>query len=468
MQQADLLIQNCCVVTMDASRRILCGAAVAVAGGRICAVGSQEELARQYEAERVIDATNQILFPGLINTHDHLFQMLVKGLGRDMDLMSWLDASVRPAICQIGPEEIYLAAQVGLMEQIASGVTTCLDYQYAHGKEGLDQAVLDAMDQVGIRGILARGFARTASFPAHCRCEVHDTEEAMFEQVQALHAKYQAHPRLSLQMAPGIIWDFSEEAFRRMREIADHTGMRITMHAVETTLDNQYCLEQHGKRVIPYLDSLGVLGPDFLAVHCVDMDEEDLRLFQERQVKVSYNPLSNMIMGYDVTPIVEMGRRGITVSLALDGAGSNDNQNMFEVLKSTALLQKTHHRSPEVMPAWQVLEMATLGGARAVGMEDEIGSIEPGKRADFFLFDPIHINSTPIADPVAALVYTGCEHNVSLTVVEGRVIYEKDSYPGIDTRSTLLELQKAGARVRQAAGLGNTVWGQFVSFGAFQ
>ena len=185
-------------------------------------------------------------------------------------------------------------------------------------------------------------------------------------------------------------------------------------------------------------------------------------------MKVSYNPLSNMIMGYDVTPIVEMGRRGITVSLALDGAGSNDNQNMFEVLKSTALLQKTHHRSPEVMPAWKVLEMATLGGARAVGMEDEIGSIEPGKRADFFLFDPIHINSTPIADPVAALVYTGCEHNVSLTVAEGRVIYEKGCYPGIDTRSTLLELQKAGARVRQAAGLGNTVWGQFVSFGAFQ
>ena len=272
MKQYDLLVKNCCVVTMDERRRILCNACVAVADGRICALGDGAELAGQYQADRVIDGKNKILFPGLINTHDHLFQMLVKGLGRDKDLMAWLDASVRPAICQIGPEEIYLAAQVGLMEQIASGVTTCLDYQYAHGKQGLDQAVLDAMERVGIRGILACGFTQTANFPPDCRCELNWTEDEMLMAVEALHAQYQGHPRLSIQMAPGIIWDFSEVSFRKMREIADRTGMRITMHTVETALDNQYCLEQRGKRVIPYLDELGVLGPDFLAVHCVDMD----------------------------------------------------------------------------------------------------------------------------------------------------------------------------------------------------
>lgn len=468
MDRCDLLVENCCVVTMDPERRILWGASVAADRGKIRALGSREELAGRYEAARVIDGTGKILFPGLINTHDHLFQMLVKGLGRDKDLIAWLDASVRPAICQIGPEEIGLAAQVGLMEQIASGVTTCVDYQYAHGQHGLDQAVMDAMDRMGIRGVLARGFTRTKNFPAHCRCPVNETEDDSITAAQALHARYADHPRLSVWMAPGIIWDYSEAAFRRMRAVAGETGMRITMHTAETTLDNQYCLEQRGKRVIPYLDSLGVLGEDFLAVHCVDMDETDLELFRQRGVKVSYNPLSNMIMGYDVTPIVEMNRRGIPVSLALDGPGSNDNQNMLEVLKSTALLQKTHHRDPQVMPAWQVLEMATLGGARAVGMEDEIGSIEVGKRADFFLFDPLHINSVPIADPVAALVYTGCEHNICLTAVEGKVIYEAGRWPGVDEGQTLLDLQRAGVRVRRKAGLGNTVWGQFLSMGEFQ
>ncbi len=468
MQKVELLVKNAAIVTMDSGRRILQHAAIAVDQGRIIAIDESLELEKKYLGTRTIDAKNKIIFPGLINTHDHLFQMLLKGLGKDIPLFEWLDASVRPAIAQIGPDEIYLAAKVGLMEQLASGATTCVDYQYAHGKLGLDEAVLQAMEDTGIRGVLARGYTKTENFPESCKCEVNETEDDFFACVRKLHERYKHHPRLTIAMAPGIIFDFSKEAFLQMRATADDLGIRMTMHTVETKTDNAYCLEKHEMRVFPFLESLGVLSSDFLAVHCVDLDEEDLRLFAKYDIQVSYNPLSNMIMGYDVTPIVEMRKRGINVSLALDGAASNDNQNMLEVLKTTALLQKCHHRNPAVMTAAEVLEMATLGGARAIGLQDEIGSLEVGKKADFFLFNPIHLNSAPIADPISALIYTGCEHNIEMTVVEGKVVYEHSEYPGIVKEKLLYELQKAASSIRTKAGLGNEQWGQWLSLGEFE
>ncbi|MEI7884871.1 MAG: amidohydrolase [Clostridia bacterium] len=468
MKKVELLVKNAVIVTMDSGRRILQHAALAVDQGSIIALGDSLELEKKYAGTHTVDAKNKIIFPGLINTHDHLFQMLLKGLAKDIPLVEWLDASVRPAIAHIGPEEIYLAAKVGLMEQLASGTTTCVDYQYAHGKLGLDEAVLQAMDDIGIRGVLAKGYANTANFPATCSCEFNETEDNFFASARELHERYKDHPRLAIAMAPGIIYDFSKDAFIKMRELADETGMRITMHTVETKDDNIYALEKYGMREFPFFESIGVLGGDFLAVHCVDVDEEDLRLFAKYDIQVSYNPLSNMIMGYDVTPIVEMRKKGINVSLALDGAASNDNQNMLEVLKATALLQKCHHRNPAVMTAAEVLEMATLGGARAIGLADEIGSLEVGKKADFFLFNPIHLNSVPIADPISALIYTGCEHNIEMTVVEGKVVYEQGECPGIVKEEILYALQKAGSSIRAKAGLGNEQWGQWLSLGEFE
>lgn len=468
MKNVDLMVENCCIVTVDKERRILQKASLLVDAGLIKAVLPTDEAKNAYSAKQTIDGTDKILFPGFVNTHGHLFQVLIKGLGRDMDLLSWLDNSVRPAISQMGPQDAYLAAKVGLMEQISSGVSTSLDYQYAHGVEGIDAAVLNAMQETGVRGILARGYSNSSGFSVKRRFQLNETEDDMLNCAQGLWQEYKGHPRISIQMAPGIIWAFSESGFLRMRKIADETKMRITMHTVETQLDNEFCIKEHGKRVFPYLESLGILGPDLLAVHCVDMDDEDLRLFAKYDVKVSYNPLSNMIMGYGVAPIVKMQEMGITVSVALDGAGSNDNQNMLEVLKATALLQKTTHKDPSVMPAAKVLEMATIGGAKAVGMEDSIGSIEVGKKADFFLFNPLHLNSVPVADPVAALVYTGCEHNVCLTAVGGQIVYKDGTFPGIDTEKTLRELQKVSVRIREKTGLSATQWGRPVSMGDFE
>ncbi len=463
MERISLLIRNGYLVTMDDERRVIPEGYLAIRDDRIIDVGEMADLKGQYQADRVIDASNRFVFPGFINTHSHLFQGAMKGLGRDKGLFEWLDSSVRFALHETGYEEVYTAALLGCIENIRSGSTMVLDYHYAHAKEaGLDDAVMQAFEETGIRGLLGRAHTNVSQMPDGAQCPRVETEEQFFDDVERLQQKYENHSRIGVCMAPGIIWDLSEEGYRHCRTLADKYGMITTMHTLETKDDNQFTQELYGSNTMPFLAKTGVLGPDFLAVHCVDMDEEDFRIFKEYDIKVSHNPVSNMILASGVAPVPRMLDLGLTVSLATDGSASNDTQDMMEVLKTTALIHKCHLKDPTVISANEVVEMATLGGAAALGREEDLGSLEAGKKADFWLMNPRTARCVPVADPVAALVYHASQGNVETTVVDGRVVLDEGRITTVDEEAVFDRLQEVACNLRKRVGLGNTQWGHRV------
>ncbi|MDR2258986.1 MAG: amidohydrolase [Treponema sp.] len=468
MQKADLLITHGCIVTMDRERRILNDAAIAVAGDTIRAVGDTREIEREYEAPKIIDAADKAVFPGFINTHCHLFQVLLKGLGRDKTLLDWLDASIRKAIWRITPERAEAAAVVGCLEHLHSGATTVLDYQYCHGHPGIDEAVLRAMEKTGIRAVYGRGYTPASNLPEGCTPPLKESEADFFASVEDLADRYRSHPRISVAMAPGIIWDVSEEGYRRLRKIADKKGLIITMHVNETLDDDAYSRQTYGLDTIPFLERTGILGPDFVAVHCVNMDQEDIGIFKKHNVKISHNPVSNMILASGAANVPDFRAAGLTVSLGVDGAASNDSNDMMETVKTAALIHKCIRRDARVVPAAEALEMATLGGARAIGREKDLGSLEPGKKADFFIFNPKTARTVPMADPVAALVYSGGEENIETTVAAGKVVMENRRSLMLDEEQALSECQSAAAALREETGLGNVQWGRAVKVGPFR
>ncbi|MCI8477140.1 MAG: amidohydrolase [Oscillospiraceae bacterium] len=458
MKQIDLMVKHAYLITMNARQEVLTEACIAVDQGSILAVGTDALLA-EYQAKKTIDATGHFVFPGLVSTHSHLFQTMLKGLGRDKQLMDWLNSSIRVALHNFDEETVYYAALNGCLEAIRSGTTTILDYMYCHPIPGLDECVTRAFDEIGIRGVLGRSFTNVGSFPSEIACPTVETEQDFLDTIRRLERQYRGHDRISLCIAPGIIWDHTDDGFREMRRLADELHIPITMHLDETPEDDEFSQANYGEDTIPHLERLGILGPDFIAVHCVCLKEEDLDTFKRYDVKVSHNPNSNMILASGVPPIPALLDKGVTVSLACDGSASNDTQNMLEVLKAASLMQKVTHRNPSLMPAATVLEMATLGGAKALGRRDSLGSIEPGKKADFFLFSPLSPYSVPVLDPVNSLLYSSSPDSIKTVVIDGKVVLEEGRMTTIDEEKVIQETQRLAVRLVEKSGLGNLQWG---------
>jgi 5-methylthioadenosine/S-adenosylhomocysteine deaminase len=233
--------------------------------------------------------------------------------------------------------------------------------------------------------------------------------------------------------------------------------MRITIHMNEVPFDSAESVRRFNKRSLPYLDSIGFLQPDVLHAHCVWTDEEDIRVLAKHDCPISYNPISNMYLGSGIPPIGKLLEAGVRVSLATDGAASNNSQDMIEVLKFGALLQKVAHCDPTAMTAPQILRLATVGGADALGRKD-VGHLAPGMRADFFLFDPRQPKSVPLHDPISTLVYSGGQQNVVTTVAAGRVVLEDGSFTDADERDILARAQAVATELSRRAGTDSIVY----------
>lgn len=451
--QADRLIVHATLVTMDPQRRILSDHGIAIRDGRIAAILPTQALLEQYSAPHVLDASGSIAYPGFINTHNHLFQMLLKNLGKDLGLIRWLDECIIAHYRNITPENIYWAALVGCAEQLHSGVTTCVDYQYAHGRPSLSDAVIKAFQDIGIRGVLARGHANTEDYPDPCKPPHVETMEDFFDDVRRLHSQYRSDPRIDVAIAPGIVWSLSEDGFRRCADLARELDTLLTIHTLETEEDNAFGLERHGVSTIEFYEKTGVLDTKLLAVHCALIQPHEVETLARHGVSVSYNAISNMLMGYQTLPVCQLLEHGIPVGLATDGAASNDSQNMLEVLKISALWQKAFYRDPTVLPAMRLLEMATIDGARSIHREKDLGSLEVGKRADLFLYDPMNCTTVPSFDPVTSIIYNASPAGVRTTLVEGEVVLEDGRLTRIEEARSVFRLQEEAALLREKGGL---------------
>ncbi|MDA3939935.1 MAG: amidohydrolase [Spirochaetia bacterium] len=452
---ADLLIENITIVTMNEKREILEKYAFVVDGSLIKDIGPSELIKAKYkDTKKIIDGTGKIIFPGLINTHNHLFQTLLKGLGDDLNLADWLAQMTFPSSAHLLPENVYDASMLGCVEGIRCGTTTQLDYMYPHAREGLSDGVVNAFKDLKIRGILGRGMMNIGEqfgVPKAIMQDLDTIEKDCYRLFDTYHKT--ENDRIKVWTAPAALWSNSEELLKLAWRITNEYDSGFTIHVSETPFDREAGKEIHGVFDFDVLEKLGIVGPNVLMVHCVHLTPEDIKKAKQFDLKVSHNTTSNMYLASGVAPVPEMLKAGLTVGLGVDGAASNNSQDMIELLKHTALLHKVYTQNPTVITAEKVLEMATIDGARAIGEEKNIGSIEVGKKADFFIYNPaLSAKSTPMHHPVSTLVYSGTHACVETVVIDGNIILENSILKTADEYQIIKRGQEAADDLSKRAG----------------
>jgi 5-methylthioadenosine/S-adenosylhomocysteine deaminase len=451
--QVDLMVIHGLVVTQDPARRVIEDGALAVKDGLIVGLGQSGEIQHAFDGDRVMDAKGLAIFPGLLNIHTHLFQSAVKGLGEDMAVEAWVQAVTFPTAEAMSAEEAYLCALVSCLENLRSGATTVMDFMYPLRDPALHEGVIRAMLDSGLRARYTRTLNDSGESAGVRPSLIQPAEEALDHAI-SLQAQYAGagNGRMEIGLAIGAIWGMTEPGLRAARRVADQTGMTLTMHVNESPFDNIFAQECWGRSTVSMLAESGLLGPDFVAVHCVHMTDAEIALFARQGVPVAYNPVSNMYLGSGIPRIVAMQEAGLTIGIATDGAGSNNSQDMLETLKFGALLQKVGQQRAGVVLAQTALDWATLGGARAMGLQDRVGALAVGMAADFFLLNPFTPKAVPVHDPVATLVYSAGQANVVGVVVDGQVLMEAGRFLHLDEAALLQEAQAAAQRLAQRAG----------------
>ena len=446
---ADILIRNGTILTMDGRRRVIPKGAVAISDGKIVAIGETESLTREYHTEKTIDAKHKVMMPGLINTHTHLYQIMMRSIGDDTDLLDWWQKGVAPASLRIKGEHCYYAALTGCLELLKSGCTCTVDnMEPCFPVDGLPDEVVRAFVDIGIRGVEAMGAADVGRtwwpVPNEFRKE---TDRAIEDNVRLIRKwNDKADGRVKVWFGTSCPMACSDEGLERAHDLSRELGVSVVCHLHETRLEVDSWKKDTGLSPIQYYDKkIHFLDSNLLAVHCVWMDDEDIRILAKRGVTVSHNPVSNMYLASGTAPIPSILSHGIPVGLGVDGAASNNNQDMFELMKTTALIHKAVSLDPLAITAQRVLEMATIEGAKSIFMDKEIGSLEGGKKADIILVDLQGVNMVPLNNLVSQLVYCGKSWNVDTVIVDGRVIMENRIVNTVDEGPTLERTQKLAA-----------------------
>lgn len=422
---ADILIKGGHVITMDPQRRVFEGGSVAIKGNKITAVGKEVK----EKAGVIIDAREKAVLPGLINAHTHLSMTLLRGIADDMPLKPWLENEIWPTEAHLTAKHVHTGALLGCLEMIKSG-TTCFADQYFFMEE-----VARAVEESGPRGVLSYGIIEKGD-PELRTSEIKKGTEL----VKNCHGK--ANDRILTMFGPHAPYTCSPECLTKVKELAKKYRVGIHIHLSETQDEIKQMTEKYGKRPVEYLNSIGFLGPEVLAAHCVWLTEQEIKVLRERGVKPVHNPVSNMKLGSGVAPVPKMLAAGIPVALGTDGAASNNTLDMFNEMKFAALLNKAHKLDPVAVPATSALEMATVNGATALGLGKELGSIEVGKKADLVLVDLKKPHLSPLHNVISHLVYSAVGSDVDTTIVDGKILMQGRKVLTLDEDKVLREAQK--------------------------
>ena len=444
------IIFGATVVTMSPQKQLLNNGFLIIEGGMFSSIGegsAYKDLVTENSA--VIDAEGKFIYPGLINTHTHIFQTLLRGVGQDLPVWQWFEQVLDPTVVALTPEDAYLSAKLGAVEAIKSGTTTILDYNYPHPFPGMAEETIRAFQEVGIRSILARGIIDTGHVHKKIIHSTRDELEACEQLLIQYHHK--DNDMVRIWLAPYAVFSTSKEAFIQSKEMAANYDTWLTVHAA-TPSSIESSIRLYGVEDAVFENDIGFLGPNVLAVHCCGpLSDQVMNILRDRDVKISHNPVSNAYLGEGIAPISAMLKKGIHVSIATDGPASNNNQDMVSALKYTALLQKVSHLDPSVISAEKVLEMATIEGAKCIGMEGLIGSIEVGKRADLFILNPWMSNTVVFHDPIGCLVYSATPENIETVIVNGEIIMDKREVCTVDEKETMVKADFAAKKLLKRA-----------------
>lgn len=407
--KVDLLIKNGVIIPM-VDRNVLRSGSIAVDDGKIVGVQKSEGSGTSYEGDRVIDASGNIIMPGLINTHTHLAMTLFRGVNDDLSGMKWLERAWRIE-SNLKPEDVYWGSKLGALEFIKTGTTCFADHYF------FPEKVADVVRETGLRAVIARPIfdeGGPKSIDTSLKSGLEFTEE---------YARA-ASGRITTLLGPHATYSCSPEMLREIAELSSKNDYGVHIHMAEGREEMEKLEEEYGKRPVGYLEEAGLLGPNLLGAHVVYVNDEEIARLGDQKVKVSYQPTAKMRGGEGVTPVPEMLEAGINVSIGTDGAGSKNHLDMLSEVNITALANKLTGGKPTVIDAWDVLEMATINGAKSLGLEDHIGSLEAGKKADIILVSTDEPQMTPFHNIPSLLAYgvNGC--NVDTVIVDGEVLME--------------------------------------------
>jgi len=408
----DLLVKGGTVVTMDGDFRVIEDGAVAVEGDRIAAVGKRTDIEPRTRAAKTIDATGTLVVPGMVNGHAHAAMSLFRGVAEDHSLDDWLQKYIFPAEARNVTEEFVLwGARLGVLEMLRGGITTYADMYY------FEDVVAQVTKEAGMRGVLGETIV---DFPA----PDHKNPAAAFAYAQTFIDRWKGDPLITPSVAPHSIYTLSTENLQAAAALARKNGVPILIHLAEAPFESEMSRARHGLSPVAYLEKIGVLGPDVIGAHCVWVDAADIATLLRRGVGCVHNPSSNMKLASGVMPVVDLLAAGEPVGLATDSAASNNNQDLFQEMNIAAKLQKVTRMDPRALPARQVVEMATIGGARALHLDKQIGSLEVGKQADIILIGTGATHSTPMYNVYSQLVYALNAHDVLTVVIAGKIVME--------------------------------------------
>ena len=437
-EHVDLVVTNGTVVTMDAQRHVIENGAVAVRGDSIVAVGPSADIAAQYDAAKIVDARGAIVMPGLINGHAHAAMSLFRGMADDLALDDWLKKYIFPAEARNVTEDFVVwGTRLGMLEMLRGGITTYADMYY------FEDAVARVTKEAGMRGVLGETIL---DFPA----PDNKTVAQALEYTQKFIEHWKGDPLIVAAAAPHSMYTCSAKTLQEAAALARRNHAPILIHLAEAPFELQLSREKYGITPVGYLAREGILGPDVTGAHCVWVDQADIATLVQYGVGCTNNPSSNMKTAAGVSPVVDMLAAGAAVGLATDGAASNNNQDMFEEMDLAAKLQKITRMDSRALPAEQVVEMATIGGARAVHLEKLIGSLEAGKKADLIVVDTTAPHATPMYNVYSQLVYALKATDVRSVVIGGKMVMEDRKMLTLDETAILVKANKYKKQIEKS------------------
>jgi 5-methylthioadenosine/S-adenosylhomocysteine deaminase len=427
------------VVTVDAGRRVIADGAVAIRGERIVAVGTRAEIARRFLARQRLDRPESLIAPGLINTHAHAAMSLFRGIADDLRLQEWLEKYIFPAEARnVSPEFVRAGTRLACLEMLLSGTTTYTDMYY------FEDVVAEATREAGLRGVLGETII---GFPAPDA----KTPAAALAFTERYIQRFRNDSLIVPAVAPHALYTNSEETLRASRALANRYGVPLVIHVSETRRERDDALAKWNKTPVGVLDSWGVFSGPTVAAHAVWVDDADLEILRARGVGIAHCPSSNMKLASGVAPVVKMLALGMAVGLGTDGpAGSNNDFNMMEEMDLAAKLQKVTTGDPQVLPALQAIEMATIRGARVLGLDKEIGSLETGKRADLITVRLDQPNAVPLYGVASQMVYALKGGDVRDAMVNGRLLLRDRRPLSLNAVEIMAKAEEFAAKVRES------------------
>ena len=439
---ADLIVTGGIVVAMDGARTIYHDGAVVVKGDTIVAVGPRSEIEAKHAASDTIDARGKLILPGLINGHTHVPMTLFRGLHDDVTLDDWLRKYIFPAEARnVNQDFVRWGTRLALAEQVRSGVTTFADMYY------YEDAVAEETKAAGMRAVLGETWI---DFPA----PDNKSEAAMAAYTEKFLKKWAGDPLIHAAVAPHSIYTCSAKTLNDAAALARKYHAPLLIHVAEMKKELDDSLKQNGLTPVQYLDKLGILGPDVVAAHCIFVDDKDRQILAKRQVGCVHNPSSNMMLASGVSPVREMRAAGVAVGLGTDGpAGSNNDLDLMEEMDLVAKLAKITEMNPLALNAKAAVEMATIGGARAIHMDKDIGSLEPGKKADLIVIALDRPNAVPMYDVYAQVAYALKASDVDTVVIGGLPLMRDHKLLTVDEAAAVAKAREYQKTIADSLGL---------------